>query len=65
MTMEHPRIKIRPGVLAEKPVIRGTRLSVEFIIGCWPPIGPKLPLSPSMELHMTTSFRATPMHAMF
>jgi uncharacterized protein (DUF433 family) len=27
------RITLDPGVLAGKPVIRGTRLSVEFIIG--------------------------------
>ncbi|HVU39407.1 MAG TPA: DUF433 domain-containing protein [Xanthobacteraceae bacterium] len=30
---EHPRISLDPDVLAGKPVIRGTRLSVEFIIG--------------------------------
>ena len=30
---EHPRISLSPDVLAGKPVIRGTRLSVEFIIG--------------------------------
>lgn len=30
---EHPRITLNPDVLAGKPVIRGTRLSVEFIIG--------------------------------
>jgi uncharacterized protein (DUF433 family) len=29
---EHPRITLDPKVLAGKPVIRGTRLSVEFII---------------------------------
>ena len=29
----HPRIALAPGVLAGKPVIRGTRLSVEFVIG--------------------------------
>jgi uncharacterized protein (DUF433 family) len=33
MTTEHPRIVLDPNVLAGKPVIRGTRLSVEFIIG--------------------------------
>lgn len=33
MTADHPRIVIEPAVLAGKPVIRGTRLSVEFIIG--------------------------------
>jgi len=33
MTTEHPRIALDPKVLAGKPVIRGTRLSVEFIIG--------------------------------
>jgi uncharacterized protein (DUF433 family) len=30
---EHPRIALSPEVLAGKPVIRGTRLSVEFVIG--------------------------------
>jgi uncharacterized protein (DUF433 family) len=29
----HPRIALDPNVLTGKPVIRGTRLSVEFIIG--------------------------------
>jgi uncharacterized protein (DUF433 family) len=33
MTTEHPRLTLDPAVLAGKPVIRGTRLSVEFIIG--------------------------------
>jgi len=32
-TTVHPRIVLDPTVLAGKPVIRGTRLSVEFIIG--------------------------------
>lgn len=30
---EHPRISLSSDVLAGKPVIQGTRLSVEFIIG--------------------------------
>jgi uncharacterized protein (DUF433 family) len=30
---EHPRLTIDPEVLLGKPVIRGTRLSVEFVIG--------------------------------
>ena len=30
---EHPRIALDPEILAGKPVIRGTRLSVEFVIG--------------------------------
>ena len=29
----HPRITLDPDILAGKPVIAGTRLSVEFIIG--------------------------------
>jgi uncharacterized protein (DUF433 family) len=33
MTAEHSRITLDPLVLAGKPVIRGTRLSVEFVIG--------------------------------
>jgi len=31
--MDHPRIALDPDVLAGKPVVRGTRLSVEFVIG--------------------------------
>jgi uncharacterized protein (DUF433 family) len=30
---EHPRMVLDPDVLAGKPVIRGTRLAVEFVIG--------------------------------
>ena len=30
---QHPRIALDPKVLAGKPVIRGTRLSVEFVLG--------------------------------
>ncbi len=30
---EHPRIAINSDVLAGKPVIKGTRLAVEFVIG--------------------------------
>jgi uncharacterized protein (DUF433 family) len=30
---ETPRIILDPAVLAGKPVVRGTRLSVEFVIG--------------------------------
>jgi Protein of unknown function (DUF433) len=30
---DHPRLTLDPNVLTGKPVIRGTRLSVEFIIG--------------------------------
>jgi len=33
MTANHSRIALDPAVLAGKPVIRGTRISVEFIIG--------------------------------
>lgn len=33
MTANHPRIVLDPRVLAGKAVVRGTRLSVEFIIG--------------------------------
>jgi uncharacterized protein (DUF433 family) len=33
MTIEPSRIALDPRVLAGKPVIRGTRLSVEFVIG--------------------------------
>ena len=30
---DHPRIVLDPNVLVGKPIIRGTRLSVEFVIG--------------------------------
>ncbi len=33
MTEEQPPITLAPNVLAGKPVIRGTRFSVEFVIG--------------------------------
>jgi uncharacterized protein (DUF433 family) len=33
MASGHPRITLDPKVLVGKPVIRGTRLSVEFVIG--------------------------------
>jgi uncharacterized protein (DUF433 family) len=33
MTAQPPSITLDPNVLAGKPVIRGTRLSVEFVIG--------------------------------
>jgi uncharacterized protein (DUF433 family) len=33
MATENPRIKLDPKVLVGKPVIQGTRLSVEFVIG--------------------------------
>jgi uncharacterized protein (DUF433 family) len=33
MDAEHPRITLDPEVLVGKPVIRGTRLAVEFVIG--------------------------------
>jgi uncharacterized protein (DUF433 family) len=29
----HPRITLDPAILAGKPVIKGTRLAVDFIIG--------------------------------
>jgi len=33
MTTSEPQITLDPLVLAGKPIIRGTRLSVEFVIG--------------------------------
>ena len=33
MASTHPRITLDPEVLAGKPVVRGTRLAVEFVIG--------------------------------
>jgi uncharacterized protein (DUF433 family) len=33
MDVEQPSITLDPTVLAGKPVIRGTRLAVEFVIG--------------------------------
>jgi uncharacterized protein (DUF433 family) len=29
----HPRLVLDPAILAGKPIVRGTRLAVEFIIG--------------------------------
>jgi uncharacterized protein (DUF433 family) len=31
--MQHPRIALDPDILIGKPVIRGTRLAVEFVVG--------------------------------
>ena len=33
MKAEQPRVRLEPAVLVGKPVIRGTRISVEFVIG--------------------------------
>jgi uncharacterized protein (DUF433 family) len=33
MATDHPRIAVDPAILLGKPIIRGTRLSVEFLIG--------------------------------
>ena len=33
MATDHPRIAVDPTILLGKPIIRGTRLSVEFLIG--------------------------------
>jgi uncharacterized protein (DUF433 family) len=33
LSVEHPRITLDPELLAGKPVLAGTRLSVQFIIG--------------------------------
>jgi uncharacterized protein (DUF433 family) len=33
MPADHPRIVLDPNVVAGKPVVRGTRLAVEFLIG--------------------------------
>jgi uncharacterized protein (DUF433 family) len=33
MVTGHPRIALDPKVLVGKPVVRGTRLSVEFVLG--------------------------------
>jgi uncharacterized protein (DUF433 family) len=33
MSAKSPRIVLDPEVLAGKPIVRGTRLSVEFVIG--------------------------------
>jgi uncharacterized protein (DUF433 family) len=33
MATDHPRIAVYPAILLGKPIIRGTRLSVEFLIG--------------------------------
>jgi uncharacterized protein (DUF433 family) len=33
MAIDHPRIAADPAILLGKPVVRGTRISVEFLIG--------------------------------
>ncbi|HEX3952163.1 MAG TPA: DUF433 domain-containing protein [Stellaceae bacterium] len=33
MDQNHPRIVLDPAILGGKPIIRGTRLTVEFVIG--------------------------------
>ena len=33
MATDHPRIAVDPAILLGKPIIHGTRLSVEFLIG--------------------------------
>jgi Protein of unknown function (DUF433) len=33
MTEEQPRVVLDPALLRGKPVVRGTRLSVEFVVG--------------------------------
>jgi uncharacterized protein (DUF433 family) len=33
MPLDQPRITLDPDVLTGKPVVRGTRISVEFVIG--------------------------------
>jgi uncharacterized protein (DUF433 family) len=33
MATDHPRIAVDPAILLGEPIIRGTRLSVEFLIG--------------------------------
>jgi len=33
MTTDYPRIAFDPEVMTGKPVIRGTRIAVEFVIG--------------------------------
>jgi len=33
MSLEHPRISLDPEILLGKPVIRDTRIAVEFVLG--------------------------------
>jgi uncharacterized protein (DUF433 family) len=40
---EHPRIVVDPTVLVGKPIVRGTRLLVEFVIGLMAEGGTKPP----------------------
>jgi hypothetical protein len=50
---EHPRIALDPDVLAGKPVIRGTRLAVEFVIACLPTAGLRRrssPITPALRM---------------
>jgi hypothetical protein len=61
----HPRIAVDPAMLLGKPIIRGTRLSVEFLIGLMADGGVK-PISWRIirGSPRTTSWRAYSMRAM-
>ncbi len=59
-TEQHPRITLDPKLSAGKLVIRGTRLSVEFVIGLMPD-GDIRPIT--LALCMKTSLPAFPMRA--
>jgi hypothetical protein len=62
---EHPQIALDPDVLAGKPVIRGTRLAVEFVIGLlavgWTEARRSSPIIQASR--MKTSSPASPMRA--
>ncbi len=52
---EHPHIALAPDVLAGKPVIRGTRLPVEFVIGLMATDGAKAISSGITRVSLTTT----------
>ena len=57
---DYSRITLAPNVLTGKPVIRGTRLSVEFVIGLMRTGGVKrIWWKTILESSMTTSLRVS------
>jgi uncharacterized protein (DUF433 family) len=64
--IEHSRISLAPDVLVGKPVIRGTRLSVEFVIGLMADGWSEADILGNYSgLLMTTSSRVLPMRARY
>ena len=61
---KHPPIALDPDVLAGKPVIRGTRIAVEFVIGLLADGWTEAEIIPIIPASRTRTFSpASPMHA--